>query len=38
MAAEMGLKAEARYWGLFTADKMVASYIDLYRKLVEQGK
>ena len=38
MAAEMGLKAEARYWKLFTADKMVASYIDLYRKLVEQAK
>ena len=38
MAAEMGLKAEARYWELFTADKMVASYIDLYRKLIEQSK
>ncbi len=38
MAAEMGLKAEARYWELFTADKMVASYIDLYRKLIEQAK
>ena len=38
MAAEMGLKAEARYWELFTADKMVASYIDFYRKLIEQAK
>ena len=31
---EMGRKAEQRYWDLFTADKMVASYIDLYRKLI----
>jgi O-antigen biosynthesis rhamnosyltransferase len=38
MAAEMGLKAEARYRELFTADKMVASYIDLYRKLIEKAK
>jgi rhamnosyl/mannosyltransferase len=38
MASEMGRKAEQRYWELFTADKMVASYIDLYLKLIEQAK
>jgi O-antigen biosynthesis rhamnosyltransferase len=31
VAAEMGRKAEERYWELFTADKMVNSYVDLYR-------
>ena len=34
MAADMGRKAEERYWKLFTAKKMVGSYIDLYRKLL----
>ena len=34
MASEMGRKAEARYWELFTADKMVVSYLDLYRRLI----
>jgi len=38
MASAMGRKAEQRYWDLFTADKMVASYIDLYRKLIDQAK
>ena len=33
-AAEMGKRAEARYWELFTADKMVKSYADLYKRLV----
>jgi rhamnosyl/mannosyltransferase len=34
MASEMGRKAEARYWNLFTGDKMVASYVDLYRSMI----
>lgn len=34
-AAEMGRKAEARYWHHFTADKMVESYAGLYRELVK---
>jgi rhamnosyl/mannosyltransferase len=38
MAAEMGRKAEQRYWELFTAHKMVASYVDLYRELVSSEK
>jgi glycosyltransferase involved in cell wall biosynthesis len=33
-AAEMGRRAEARYWGLFTAGRMVRSYVDLYGDLV----
>jgi len=32
-AAEMGQRAEKRYYEFFTADKMVKSYVDLYRKL-----
>ena len=36
LAAQMGGKAEERYWELFTADKMVASYVDLYRKLIKR--
>lgn len=35
-AAEMGRRAEERYWRHFTADKMVRSYIDLYSDLVKQ--
>jgi len=27
-------KAEQRYWELFTADKMVSSYVDLYKELI----
>jgi rhamnosyl/mannosyltransferase len=38
LVAEMGRKAEQRYWELFTADKMVASYVDLYRELVSNEK
>jgi rhamnosyl/mannosyltransferase len=34
-AAEMGRRAEARYWELFTGDRMVRSYVDLYGDLVE---
>lgn len=32
-AAEMGRRAEARYWAHFTADRMVRSYVDLYGDL-----
>ncbi len=34
-AAEMGRRAEARYWEHFTADQMVRSYVDLYGDLVK---
>jgi hypothetical protein len=33
-AAEMGKRAEQRYWDIFTAEDMVASYVDLYRALL----
>ena len=33
LAAEMGRRAEERYWGYFTADQMVAGYVGLYREL-----
>ena len=33
-AAEMGRRAEERYWNLFTAEKMVQSYAELYRQVV----
>ncbi|MCD2450826.1 glycosyltransferase family 4 protein [Methylicorpusculum oleiharenae] len=36
-AAEMGAAAEARYWKLFTADRMVEAYIKLYGELVKNG-
>jgi rhamnosyl/mannosyltransferase len=32
-AEAMGRRAEERYWELFTADKMVDSYVELYREL-----
>lgn len=35
-AQEMGARASARYRKLFTADKMAASYADLYRELLAQ--
>ena len=35
-AAEMGRRAEERYWRHFTADQMVRSYVDLYGDLVKQ--
>ena len=34
-AAEMGRRAEERYWQHFTADQMVRSYVDLYGDLVK---
>ena len=34
-AAEMGKCAERRYWQLFTADKMVSTYLELYNNLVD---
>lgn len=34
-AAEMGRRAEDRYWKHFTADQMVNSYVDLYRDLIK---
>lgn len=34
-AAEMGKRAEERYWKHFTADQMVRSYVDLYGDLVK---
>ena len=33
-AHQMGVKAEERYLALFTADRMAASYADLYKSLV----
>ena len=33
-AAEMGRRAEERYWKHFTAERMVGAYVDLYRDLV----
>lgn len=33
-AADMGKRAEERYWKHFTAEKMVKSYVDLYGELV----
>ena len=32
-AAEMGQRAQARYWEHFTAEQMVAAYVGLYREL-----
>jgi len=36
VARAMGKRAEARYWKLFTADKMVAGYVALYRELLSE--
>jgi len=33
MAAEMGRRAEARYWKLFTSEQMADDYTQLYREL-----
>jgi rhamnosyl/mannosyltransferase len=33
LAAEMGQRAEQRYWDLFTAEKMAHNYLQLYREL-----
>ncbi|XLZ69420.1 glycosyltransferase family 4 protein [Massilia sp. SR12] len=34
LAADMGRRAEARYWELFTAEKMAENYAALYRTLL----
>jgi rhamnosyl/mannosyltransferase len=34
-AAAMGKRAEERYWSHFTAERMVKSYVYLYRRLME---
>ena len=33
LAADMGQRAEARYWQLFTSAQMASSYVELYRQL-----
>ena len=33
-AEDMGRAAEKRYWQLFTAEKMAASYVELYKELI----
>jgi len=37
-AAEMGKRAEERYWKHFTAEQMVKSYVDLYGDLVRNHR
>jgi O-antigen biosynthesis rhamnosyltransferase len=37
-AAEMGKRAEERYWKYFTAERMVKSYVDLYGDLVRHHR
>lgn len=37
MSKRFGAAAERRYWNVFTADKMVRSYSDLYQKLLLQN-
>jgi rhamnosyl/mannosyltransferase len=34
LAREMGSRAEARYWQLFTAEQMADNYVSLYQELV----
>lgn len=36
VAAEMGERAEKRYWKLFTADQMASRYVELYQELVTE--
>jgi len=36
-ASAMGQRAEARYWELFTAKEMAASYMELYKKLLNEN-
>jgi glycosyltransferase involved in cell wall biosynthesis len=38
LAADMGRRAEARYWQLFTAEKMAESYVALYRELAARPR
>jgi rhamnosyl/mannosyltransferase len=35
-AAEMGRRAEGRYWKYFTAERMIGAYVELYRDLVSE--
>lgn len=37
-AAEMGKRAEERYWKHFTAEQMVKSYVELYGELVNKHR
>lgn len=37
-AAEMGKRAEARYWKFFTAEQMVHSYAELYDDVIRQHR
>jgi rhamnosyl/mannosyltransferase len=36
IAAEMGKRAELRYWELFTAERMASSYAALYKELLTE--
>ena len=38
IASEMGRRGEQRYWQLFTAERMAASYAELYRELLAEKK
>jgi rhamnosyl/mannosyltransferase len=38
LAREMGRRAEARYWQLFTSEQMADGYLSLYRELVARGQ
>ncbi|MES2261084.1 MAG: glycosyltransferase family 4 protein [Pseudomonadota bacterium] len=38
LAAAMGKRAEARYWELFTAERMAQNYAHLYRELKAAGR
>lgn len=38
LAADMGRRAEARYWELFTAEKMAENYHALYRELAAKPR
>ena len=37
IAAEMGARAEQRYLSLFTSERMAKSYVDLYKRLLEEA-
>jgi rhamnosyl/mannosyltransferase len=38
LAREMGRRAEARYWQLFTSEQMADGYLSLYQELVARGQ
>jgi rhamnosyl/mannosyltransferase len=38
LAHEMGTRAEQRYWDFFTADRMVASYAELYNDMLARHR